>query len=65
MVVDTLGFNSYLGFAASLVRKVVDNLKKGDTSNESCGFITALFSLVYHIAGFEYGQFMGRDLYLV
>ncbi|CAD5226865.1 unnamed protein product [Bursaphelenchus xylophilus] len=54
LVVDTLGFNSFLGYGASLVRRVVENLKKDNVLVESPGFVTALFSLIYHIAGFEY-----------
>ncbi|KAI1715515.1 E3 ubiquitin-protein ligase [Ditylenchus destructor] len=59
LVVDCLGLNSYHGFTATLVRTCVDRLKSGaisETNSEfSVNFVTALFSMVYHIAGIDYG----------
>lgn len=57
LVVDNLGLNSYLGYAANVMRRVVHTLKTGETTSESTAFITSLFSLIYHIAGFESGEF--------
>ncbi|KAI6200655.1 HECT-type E3 ubiquitin transferase [Aphelenchoides besseyi] len=54
-VLSTLGLNSYLGYAATLMQRVVRNLKQNETSVESTAFITSLFSLIYHIAGLEHG----------
>uniref|UniRef100_A0A915E7Q5 UBA domain-containing protein n=1 Tax=Ditylenchus dipsaci TaxID=166011 RepID=A0A915E7Q5_9BILA len=45
-------------YNCSLVRTCVEKLKSGAieaNSEFSVGFVTALFSLVYHIAGFDYG----------
>jgi hypothetical protein len=55
LVVENLGLNSYIGYAANVMRRVVQTLKTGEPTSESTAFITSLFSLIYHIAGFENG----------
>lgn len=60
-VVDNLGLNSYLGYAANVMRRVVHTLKTGEATSESTAFITSLFSLIYHIAGFENGKSIYTD----
>ena len=60
LIVNSLDLSSYHGFTPSLVRKCVEKLKTGSldhTSEYSVGFVTALFSLIYHIAGLDYGNF--------
>ncbi|CAK5075493.1 unnamed protein product [Meloidogyne enterolobii] len=57
-IVDTLGLKTYHGFCPSLLRNCIERLKAGKleaNGDLSAAFVTSLFSLVYHVAGFEYG----------
>uniref|UniRef100_A0A914LPH2 UBA domain-containing protein n=1 Tax=Meloidogyne incognita TaxID=6306 RepID=A0A914LPH2_MELIC len=57
-IVDTLGLKTYHGFCPSLLRNCIERLKAGKleaNGDLSASFVTSLFSLVYHVAGFEYG----------
>ncbi|KAL7072127.1 hypothetical protein ACQ4LE_008758 [Meloidogyne hapla] len=57
-IVDTLGLKTYHGFCPSLLRNCIERLKAGKleaNGDLSVSFVTSLFSLVYHVAGFEYG----------
>uniref|UniRef100_A0A183BP47 UBA domain-containing protein n=1 Tax=Globodera pallida TaxID=36090 RepID=A0A183BP47_GLOPA len=60
MIVDHLELRTYHGFLPSQIRSCIESLKAGkvdvgSSSDCSIAFVTSLFSLVYHIAGFEYG----------
>ncbi|VDK86830.1 unnamed protein product, partial [Litomosoides sigmodontis] len=57
VVVESLGVNSYHGFLARVTRQCVDDLRCGRIGNgyTTVPFCTALFSLLYHLAGFENG----------
>ncbi|MCP9265605.1 E3 ubiquitin-protein ligase huwe1 [Dirofilaria immitis] len=57
VVVESLGVNSYHGFLARMTRQCVDDLRCGRIGNgyTTVPFCTALFSLLYHLAGFENG----------
>ncbi|KAL3982881.1 HECT-domain (ubiquitin-transferase) family protein [Acanthocheilonema viteae] len=57
IVVESLGVNSYHGFLARMTRQCVDDLRCGRIGNgyTTVPFCTALFSLLYHLAGFENG----------
>lgn len=61
LIVDALQFTNPYGFGPSLIRKCTDRLKalKLEASGDcSMPFITSLFSLIYHIAGFVYGKLL-------
>uniref|UniRef100_A0A915PL16 HECT-type E3 ubiquitin transferase n=1 Tax=Setaria digitata TaxID=48799 RepID=A0A915PL16_9BILA len=57
VVVESLGVNSYHGFLARMTRQCVEDLRCGRIGNghTTVPFCTALFSLLYHLAGFENG----------
>jgi hypothetical protein len=59
LIVDSLELKTYHGFCPTLLRDCIERLKAGklESSGSDCSvsFVTSLFSLVYHIAGFEYG----------
>ncbi|KHN86002.1 E3 ubiquitin-protein ligase HUWE1 [Toxocara canis] len=58
VVVECLGANSYHGFMARAVRICVEDLRRGTLGmpgHNSVQFCTALFSLLYHLAGFDNG----------
>uniref|UniRef100_F1KQ87 Syntaxin-binding protein 5 n=1 Tax=Ascaris suum TaxID=6253 RepID=F1KQ87_ASCSU len=58
VVVECLGANSYHGFMARAVRICVEDLRRGTLGtlgHTSVQFCTALFSLLYHLAGFDNG----------
>ncbi|VDN03027.1 unnamed protein product [Thelazia callipaeda] len=56
-IVESLGVNSYHGFLARMTRQCVEDLRCGRIGNgyTTVPFCTALFSLLYHLAGFESG----------
>uniref|UniRef100_A0A0N5AR03 HECT-type E3 ubiquitin transferase n=1 Tax=Syphacia muris TaxID=451379 RepID=A0A0N5AR03_9BILA len=57
-VVDCLGANSYHGFMARMARICVSDLcsgRLGENGYTSVRFCTALFSLLYHLAGYDIG----------
>uniref|UniRef100_A0A914CM31 Uncharacterized protein n=1 Tax=Acrobeloides nanus TaxID=290746 RepID=A0A914CM31_9BILA len=59
LVVDNLGLNSYHGFTTTLMRRCVETLKAGLVESQgdfSVNFVTALFSLLYHVCGYDYGS---------
>uniref|UniRef100_A0A1I8EIK7 HECT-type E3 ubiquitin transferase n=1 Tax=Wuchereria bancrofti TaxID=6293 RepID=A0A1I8EIK7_WUCBA len=57
VVIESLGVNSYHGFLARMTRQCVDDLRCGRIGSgyTTVPFCTALFSLLYHLAGFENG----------
>lgn len=59
LIVDLLELKFFHGFCPSLLRNAVERLTETGKLDDSCEysipFITSLFSLIYHIAGFEYG----------
>lgn len=57
VVIESLGANSYHGFLARITRQCVDDLRCGRIGNgyTTVPFCTALFSLLYHLSGFESG----------
>ncbi|VDN37010.1 unnamed protein product [Gongylonema pulchrum] len=58
LVLESLGANSYHGFLARITRCCVNDLRCGKVGigNTSVQFCTALFSLLYHLAGFDNGS---------
>lgn len=61
LIVDSLELKMYHGFCPTLLRNCIERLKAGriePIGECSYQFVTALFSLIYHIAGFEYGFFI-------
>lgn len=67
LIVDSLGLSSYHGFTSSLIRTCVEKLRAGAIEPNcefSAGFVTALFSLIYHIAGFDYGNLQTYLFYI-
>lgn len=65
LVVEALEASSYHGFVARLTRSCVDALQRGrlastptdDADLISVPFCTALFSFLYHLAGYDNGSF--------